>query len=166
MKTNQDMTIFVAEHAADDILYAIAHPEYYAHTPADTLWLHAWVFRAIDDARQPCIDDTFSGGEDPSPAHVNCMCNMENTKSTPNKELGIWTLPATIGAVRLATESSFQPAHYDAVERAVRRIGGDQITRQDVSNIKLAIDTYEAAICKQCGRFHMYPACQAKLAEK
>ena len=79
------------------------------------------------------------------------MCNMENTKSTPNKELGIWTLPATIGAVRLATESSFQPAHYDAVERAVRRIGGDQITRQDVSNIKLAIDTSEAAICKQCG---------------
>jgi hypothetical protein len=78
-------------------------------------------------------------------------------------EFGIWTLPATQGAARLAAESHFQPAHYDAVERAVRRIGGDEITRQDVANVKLAIDTFESAICAQCGLFHMPPACEVQL---
>lgn len=74
---------------------------------------------------------------------------------------GIWTLPATVGAVRLAAECNFQAAHYDAVERAVLRIGGEQIMRDDVANVKLAIDTHEAAICWQCGRFHTPPACEA-----
>jgi hypothetical protein len=78
------------------------------------------------------------------------------------EEFGIWTLPATVGAVRLAVEAHFEPAHYDAVERAVRRIGGDQITRQDVSNVKLAIDSHEAAICAQCGLFHTPPACSSE----
>jgi hypothetical protein len=81
------------------------------------------------------------------------------TKEQHSEGFGIWTLRATQGAVRLAAESRFEPAHYDAVERAVRRIGGREITRQDVANVKLAIDTNEAAICAQCGLFHMPPAC-------
>lgn len=81
------------------------------------------------------------------------------TKQGIEIEFGIWTLPATMGAVRLAAESRFEAAHYDAIERAVRRIGGDAITLQDVANVKLAIDTHESAICGKCGRFHMPPAC-------
>ena len=81
-------------------------------------------------------------------------------------EFGIWILPATQGAVRLAAESMFHPAHYDAVERAVRRIGGDTITRQDVANVKLDIDTFEAAICGQCGLFHEPPACNGPIPNR
>ena len=77
-------------------------------------------------------------------------------------EFGVWTLPATMGAVRLAQESHFQPAHYDAVERAVRRMGAKQITRQDVATIKTEIDTYICAVCAQCGLFHMPPACEVQ----
>jgi hypothetical protein len=83
---------------------------------------------------------------------------MEREKESET-EFGIWTLRATQGAVRLAAESHFKAAHYDAVERAVKRIGGKEITRQDVAKVKLAIDTFEAAICAQCGRFHAPPAC-------
>lgn len=74
-------------------------------------------------------------------------------------EFGIWTLPASQGAVRVAAEARFEPAHYDAVERDVRRLGRDEITREDVENVKLAIDTNEAAICGQCGLFHTSPEC-------
>ena len=79
------------------------------------------------------------------------------------KEFGIWTLPATIGAVRLASASMFEPAHYDAVERDCRRAGYDEIIVQDVVSVKLAIDTHEAAICGQCGLFHAPPACAIAL---
>ena len=75
-------------------------------------------------------------------------------------EFGVWSLPATIGAVRLAQESHFQPAHYDAVERAVRLAGYNQIIRADVADAKRAIDSHEAAICAQCGLFHTPPACE------
>ena len=67
--------------------------------------------------------------------------HMEIKHMETSTEFGIWTLPATMGAVRLAQESRFQPAHYDAVERAVRRSGAKQITRQDVANVKTEIDT-------------------------
>jgi len=78
---------------------------------------------------------------------------------------GIWTLPATQRAVRLAAEARFKPAHYDAVERAVRRIGRKEINGEDVEDVIRAIIEYEAAICQQCGRFHDAPACQAPEAE-
>jgi len=94
------------------------------------------------------------------------MENHNNIKQVQElAEFGIWTLPATMGAVRLAQESRFHPAHYDAVERAVRRAGVKQITRQDVVNIKTEIDTYVSAICAQCGLFHMPPACAVAEAE-
>ena len=66
--------------------------------------------------------------------------HMEIKHMETSTEFGIWTLPATMGAVRLAQESRFQPAHYDAVERAVRRSGAKQITRQDVANVKTEIE--------------------------
>lgn len=75
-------------------------------------------------------------------------------------EFGIWTLPATMGAVRLAAEARFEAAHYDAVERDVRRLGGMQITTADVARVKVEIDSHEAAICGQCGLFHAPPACE------
>lgn len=84
---------------------------------------------------------------------------MKKFKPTVAVEFGIWTLPVTMGASRLAAESRFHPAHYDAVERSVRRIGNREITRQDVANVVLAIETNEAAICGRCGLFHMPPAC-------
>ena len=74
---------------------------------------------------------------------------------------GCWTLPATVGAIMTATETPFSPAHYDAVERAVRRAGRAKITRFDVEEVKRAIATHEAAICQDCGLFHQPPACQA-----
>lgn len=73
---------------------------------------------------------------------------------------GIWTLPATQGAVRIAAEARFEPAHYDAVERAVRRAEGFEIVRADVEEVKRLIEAHEAAICQECGLFHQPPACQ------
>jgi len=75
-------------------------------------------------------------------------------------EFGIWTLPATIGAAHLASQSSFQPAHYDAVERRVKRLRRTEINRHDVQNIVDAINAHDAAICAQCGLFHKPPACE------
>jgi hypothetical protein len=77
-----------------------------------------------------------------------------------NHRFGIWTLPATVGACMTATEAGFGPAHYDAVERAVRRAEGHEITRADVEEVKRAIETHESAICQECGLFHTPPACQ------
>ena len=74
-------------------------------------------------------------------------------------QFGIWTLPATVAAVRLAAEHQFQPAHYDAVSRNVRSYKGSEITRRDVQCVIDAIDGHEAAICQQCGLFHTPPAC-------
>ena len=75
-------------------------------------------------------------------------------------EFGVWTLPATQGAVRVAQERHFLAAHYDAAEREARRLGKDCITRDDVMSVVDAIDAGEEAICVQCGRFHTPPACQ------
>lgn len=80
-----------------------------------------------------------------------------------NAEFGIWTLRATMGAVRLAAESRFHPAHYDAVEREVRRAGATETTRHDVQNVLDAVQGHEAAICDVCGRFHEPPACEQRL---
>lgn len=74
-------------------------------------------------------------------------------------EFGIWSLPATQGAVRLAAEKNFQAAHYDAVERECVRTRSKEITRQDVQNVLDAIEGHEAAICVTCGLFHTPPAC-------
>lgn len=79
----------------------------------------------------------------------------------PGQPEGIWTLPATQGAVRLAAESHFMPAHYDAVERDARRAGVDEIHVANVAKVKREIDTHEAAICGQCGLFHSPPGCSA-----
>lgn len=87
---------------------------------------------------------------------------MARTRWGVEIEFGIWTLPATIGAIRLAADKRFEPAHYDAVERDVRRAGNTQITTQDVQNVVRAVETFEAAICGQCGKFHAPPACEAR----
>ena len=78
------------------------------------------------------------------------------------EDFGIWTLPATQGAVRFAAQSRFEPAHYDAVERDVRRAGGNEITTLDVAKVKSEIDNHEAAICGVCDRFHSAPACEVR----
>jgi len=78
---------------------------------------------------------------------------MAMTKWGVEIEFGIWTLPATMGAARLAAESRFEAAHYDAVEREVRRAQAKEITRHDVQNVLDAIQGHEAAICGQCGLF-------------
>lgn len=77
-------------------------------------------------------------------------------------EFGVWVLPATIGAVKAAASYRFGPAHYDAVERWVKRAGNTEITRQDVENVRVARDSHEAAICGGCGLFHDAPACGHK----
>lgn len=84
---------------------------------------------------------------------------MKQRTFNPDNDFGIWSLPATIGAVKRARDLGFEPAHYDAVERDVRRAGNTEITRQDVENVQLSRATGEAGICGQCGRFHAPPAC-------
>lgn len=86
---------------------------------------------------------------------------MKKTPHGIEVEFGIWTLPATQAAVRLAGESRFEAAHYDAVERDVQRRGGECIIAADVVKVKAEIDNHEAAICGQCGLFHTPPACEA-----
>jgi hypothetical protein len=84
---------------------------------------------------------------------------MKKNRFGVEKEFGIWTLPATMGAINLAAESRFEPAHYDAVERLVRENHRREITRRDVQNVVDGIAEGVAAICGKCGRFHMPPEC-------
>lgn len=93
-----------------------------------------------------------------NPAPSTRPAPVDQHKDTA-EDFGVWTLPATIGACRRAMEAHFQPAHYDAVERAVKHIGGHEITSTDVQNVIRAIETHEAAICEECGLFHAPPAC-------
>ena len=43
---------FIATHKADDIIYALRNPKYFALSEAQVLELHTWLFAAIDKAKQ------------------------------------------------------------------------------------------------------------------
>lgn len=108
--------------------------------------------------RRNVHDYCYVTGTHSTPAPGTRPAPVDQHKDTA-EDFGVWTLPATIGACRRAMEAHFQPAHYDAVERAVKHIGGHEITSTDVQNVIRAIETHEAAICEECGLFHAPPAC-------